>query len=321
MLNDSVTKVLRRNLQQAMRGGNLEQAAELVERLQQEDFLSLETRGLTLEYLLRRGDLDGAAVLVTQLLELFPESSRIHYLAGIHAYRQKRYPVALERFRESDLMHTHWKSRHWLAKTLTQMGRMEEAEPILLKLVEKHARCRSDLAWLYERQQRFPRAIEILERHLKEAPNDRFAQDQLQRLRARDLTPEGLQEEVDTLTELGEEIPEQIMPEYLETLLSTGQGGVARSFVAERLTSLQPGLAGKMGWVCHHHLAYDLAMDLFLQAFPEQRENYKFLSALEAAAIQCQRVAGLVAYYETHAQEDKRLYGRMKRLMRQLESN
>lgn len=319
-MSNSLTKVLRRNLLEAMRGGELEQAAELVERLQREDPLSLETRGLTLEYLLRCGDLEGAAVLATQLLELFPGSGRIHYLAGIQAYRQKRYPLALERFRESDQLHPHWKSRHWLGKTLTQMGRLEEAEPILLELVESHPRCRCDLAWLYERQQRFPRAMEILEQHLKVTPGDRFAQNQLKRLRARELSPENLQEEVEMLSELGEEIPEQIMPEYLETLLATGQGGVARNFVSERLASLQPRLAGQLGWVCHQHQAYDLALDLFLRAFPDQRGNYKYLSALEAAATHCHRITELVTLYEAHAPEEKRLYGRIKGLKRRLES-
>ena len=52
--------VLVRNVQQALRRGDLEEAAAALEHLRAEDPLSVETRGLEVEHLLAAGRLDAA---------------------------------------------------------------------------------------------------------------------------------------------------------------------------------------------------------------------------------------------------------------------
>ena len=118
-------KVIHRNLAQALRNEQLEEAQQLLSQLQEEDPLSVETRGRELELTLKRGAVEEAATLARQLLTLFPDSGRIHFLAGKIAYRQKRYPVAISHFRESERIYPHWHSRMWLGKALTQTGALE----------------------------------------------------------------------------------------------------------------------------------------------------------------------------------------------------
>lgn len=318
-MSGELKTVLRRNLSHALRHGDLPQAVALLDRLKLEDPLALETRGLELEFLLRAGRLAEAGALAAQLLELFPASGRVHYLAGVLAYRKKDYPRAERHLRESLGLYPHAKTRHWLAKTLTQSGSYAEAEALLLELLPAEPRCQLDLAWLYERKQDIGRALGAVEAWLEQRPDDAWARSQLQRLRARTLQPEDLLEEVDSLLDLGEDVAPEVLPEYLETLLAIGQSGKARTFVQQRRHAFDARLAARLGWVCHHRQAYDLALELFLIAFAENRRNFKFLAALETAASRCNRLPELIALYEKQAAEEKTLYGRIKTLRRRVE--
>lgn len=313
-----LVQLLRRNLSTALRANDLPQAADLLLRLQQEEPLALETRGLELEYLIRSGRLDEAGHLAAQLIELYPESGRIHYLAGWLAYRRRDYPRAVGHFRESLRIHPHRHTRHRLGKALTQAGQFDEAEALLLALMPELPACRLDLAWLYERRGEPERAIAQLEAHLAHHPGDPFAQQQLRRLQARTLAPEELQGEVELLLELGEEVPAELLPEYLESLLRTGRGRQARDFIAARAGALDHRAAASLAWVCHRLQAYDLAFELFLKALPAHLGNFKFLNALEAAAERCARLDTLIAEYEARAPEERRLYGRIKGLQKRL---
>ncbi len=312
--------ILRRNLSQAVHERQFEQAAQILERLKQEAPLALATRGWELEYLLRAGHLDEAQALANQLLELFPDSGRILYLAGRLAYRKKEYALAEQRLRESQRIYPHWRSRRWLGKTLTQLGRVDEAEPILVEVCADHPSYNMDLAWLYERKKDYDRALCVIEQHLETHPNNSYAQGHLLRLRARGLEAEELIDEVETLRDLGEEVPADLMPEYVETLLRTGQGSQARAVVREGIGGYDMRLAASLAWVCHKLQAYDLALDLFLKAYPVNRTNHKFQSALETAAQRCGRIGDVITLYEVHAPEDKRLFGRIKNLQRRLEA-
>ena len=310
----NIVKVLQHNIKHALRRGELNQAAQILDRLKEEAPLSVITRGLELELMLKEGRLEQARPLAEQLLELFPDSGRVLYLAGQLAYRLKDYSQAEKCFRESLHVFPHWLTRRWLGKTLSQTGQFEEAEALLLEEVDGHPQCRLDLAWLYERRNEYERALSMLDHYLKDFPDDTFAEAQCLRLRARILAPEELIDEVETLHELGEEISPELMPEYVETLLATGQGGKVRLFIRDNIDNFELKLAARLAWVCHKLQAYDVALELFLKAFPDNLGNFKYLSALESAAAHCGRVEELVRVYETHAPEAKNLYGRIKRL-------
>lgn len=64
-----------------------------------------------------------------------------------------------------------------------------------------------------------------------------------------------------------------------------------------------------------------MALQLFIAALPERAHDYKYLSALESAALRCQRVEQLLTAYESLAPQNKRLYGRMKSLSRRQASD
>jgi len=243
----NLATVLQRNLRQALRAGDAEQAGPLLQRLKTEDPLSLETRGLELEYLLLTEHREEARLLAEQLLTLHPGSARIHYLAGRMEYQGRRYPQALARFSESNRLFPHWRTRLWSGKSLTQLGRYGEAEGLLLELHATHPKVGRDLAWLYERMGEEERALHYLERYLESWPDDPLALQQ------------------------------------------------------------QPG---------RQH-AYDLALQLFLAGLPGQLENFKYLQSLESTARKCNRTAELIPIYERYAPEEKRLYGRIRRLQRE----
>lgn len=312
--DSNVARVLRRNLSQALQGGDLDAASGLLERLREEAPLALATRGLELEFLLRCGRLEEAADLAAQLLELFPDSPRIRFLAGRVAYKRRDYAAAEAAFRESRRLHPHPRTDHWLARTLTQAGNLDEAEALLAPLAASRPHCRRDLAWLYERRGDHERALAEVTAYLERYPDDDLARAQEKRLRARTLAPEELEEEVEALAELGAGPPEEVVPEYIEGLLASGQGRRARAFLLEHRNALGHGAVLRTGWVCHRLRAYDLAFELFLEALPWQRGNFKFLTALEGAAERCDRLDALIEVYAAQAPEEKRLYGRIKRL-------
>lgn len=318
-VQNRLIQVLRRNLRQALRSGQLTQAAAVLERLKDEDPLSVETRGMELEYLLKAGRGEEAEVLAQQLLRLFSDSARIHYLAGRIRYQEKDYAEALGHFTESDRIHPTGTTRRWLGKTHSQLGQLSEAEALLVGLASRSPDVNIDLAWVYERMDDIDRALACLEAYLDEHPNDAFAKAQRLRLRSRALSPEELTEEVDNLRGLGDDIPPELMTTYVQRLLETGQGREARRFIDESRGRLTQRTAASLAWVCHHLQAYDVALQLFLVGLPAHLRDYKYLSALESAAGHCRRIIEVIDRYELHAEEEKRLYGRMKTLRRRLE--
>lgn len=121
---------------------------------------------------------------------------------------------------------------------MTQLGRLDEAEPVLSDVVEEYPFTAPSLAWLYERRGDLEEAIRILEEHCSARPEDRFAAGQLERLRARSLDLQRLQEELETLLDLGEEIPLELLAGHVEGLLKTGQGPRVRELVASVRSTL-----------------------------------------------------------------------------------
>ena len=315
-MQQSFKAVLRRNLAQALGGGDFEQAALLLERLKEEDPLSVETRGMELEYLLRSGRVAEARVLAEGLLKLFPRSPRILYLAGRVAYGAKQYGVAEERIRESHSIHPHWRSLWLLGKTLTQQGKFDEAESVLESLLPEHSECYLDLAWLWERRQDYGRSLDAVEAYLRHYPQNTFAQAQRLRLRARALDPQELVEEAEALLGLGEQLPEPVLPQYCEALFRTGQRSRVEQLVGEGRGGFSVRLAASVGWSCYRFAAYELALELFVDAFEANRGNVKFLSALELAGTRSGRLPELVSLYEAHASQAKHLYGRLHNLRR-----
>ena len=308
--------VLARNLRQALRKGAHAEAAQILDRLKDEDPLSLQTRGLELEHLVFRGRHDEAGPLAGQLLELFPGSARLHYLAGQLAYRCRDYAKAERHYRESLHLYPHWRTRHLLGRTLTQVGRLDEAESVLVDLAPQREECLRDLAWLYERKGDDTRALETLEVYLDKRPRDAAALGQRLRLRARLMEPRELLQDVDILLELGEEIPPEVLPVWFDALLRVGEGRRARQFVREHKGLLDARVATGIGWICYRLQAYDLALELFLVAFARNLGSVKYLAALESAAARTDNVAALIEVYHAHAPQEKKLYGRIKSLQR-----
>lgn len=313
-MTENLTLVLQRNLRTLLRRSDLREAGEVLERLRSTDPLGLATRELELEYLVRMRRLGEADALGRQLLEQFPGSSKIHYLNGHSAYLNKDYRRAVQHLQEAQRLHPFWKYRRWLGKALTQLGELDEAEALLLEVEAERHDCSADLAWLYQRKGDFGRAIELLEERTKMFPDDAFLRDHLQRLRVRELEPEEVQEEVELMQSLGEGVSAEMIPGYVRSLLTTGQGKKARDYVGQQRSEWDIRVLRSVAWDCHHLQAYDLATALFLEVFLQEKSNVKFLAALEKAADRCGRLEELIAHYEAHAANDKRLYGRMKKL-------
>jgi tetratricopeptide (TPR) repeat protein len=316
MARTALLAVLRRNLAQALRRGEVGQAESLLRQLKDEDPLSAATRGLEIEVLMAAQRWPDAEVLAAQLVRMFPSSARIHSLMARIFYRQKHYAGALEHFTEAERLHPHWRLRLWLGKTYTQRGEYERAESLLVDVAREHAEAGRDLAWLYERRNEPERALRQLEAYLAARPNDSVARAQQLRLRASVAAPEELVREVEALEELGEDVAPELLPAYVQRLLETGRGMDARRFVDERVPVWPPQVAGRVAWVCHRLQAYDLALRLFLVALPVHAHDFKFLSALESAARRCQRTAEVATAYRGLAGEHRHLYGRIKTLER-----
>lgn len=308
--------VLLRNLSGAFAVGDLSQAALILDRLREEDPLSVETRGMQLEFLLRSGKLTEAQTLAEQLLQLFPASPRIQYLAGQVAYQVRDYGLAAERFRESYRIRNHWRSSLALAQALTQLGEFGEAALIFDALVPDHPHAYRHLAWLYERQGDYTRALAALDSYRKYYPENESVLGQQARLRARLMDPAELISETQELLELGDEPDESLLPQYLEALFRTGQAAQARTFIEQRREQLRGRAGVGAAWVCYQFQAYDLAYGLFVTAFAANQRNAKYLSALEFAAGRCGRLPELIQLYRQHAPLDKHLFGRLRRLER-----
>lgn len=314
MARNAVIKVLRSNLKRALRSGRLSETEGLLEQLKDEDPLSVETRGLELETLIASRRWSDATKLASQLSELYPASARIRYLSARVHYHNKDYLRALEQFAESERIHPHWLSRRWLGKTHTQLGHYQEAEASLIDVCTEHPQVRLDLAWLYERRDDPQRALHYLEEYLTFRPDDEFAKAQRLRLRANVLAADELVAEVELLRDLEETIPAELLPTYVKRLLETGQGAAARQFVEHQSPQWDERTSASVAWECHRLQAYDLALRLFLRGLPAFHRDYKYLSALESAALHCQCAAEVMSAYETLAVDNKRLYGRIKAL-------
>ena len=193
---------------------------------------------------------------------------------------------------------------------------MDEALSILEPLADDHGAALSDLAWLYERKREWQRAIDCYQRILERIPDMAFAKEQIVRLKAHTLDPEELVEEVDTLVELGEPIPDNLLPTYLATLFQMGRANQARHLIEGLVNDLAPTTALRIAWDCYRTQVYDLAFDLFAKCAPREIGNFKFLNAWERAADMTQRIPQLIAEYEKFAPQEKSLFGRIKKLKR-----
>jgi tetratricopeptide (TPR) repeat protein len=318
MAHRALVKVLRANLEQCLSRRQYGEAEALLGRLRDEDPLAVETRGLKLELLIAKQQWDEASALAEQLLASFPSSARVHYLAGRLRYRNKDYGRAIEHFAESERLHSHWVTRRWLGKAHTQKGDYDEAEALLVGLAEQHPDVALDLAWLYERREQPEQALGHLEKHLARHPNDAFASARRSSLRARMLSAAEAVAEVDSLLDLGEEIPAQVVPTYVQRLLETGQGAAARHFIAEHGSAWPARTAAAVAWVCHRLQAYDAALQLFLQGLESHTRDFKYLSAVESAAKHCARLDDVARAYRVLARRDAHLYGRLKSLEKRL---
>lgn len=311
---DNLIQVLQHNLRDLLRGGDIRNAAEVLERLQDEAPLELETRALHLEFLLKSRRLEEAESLALQLLELYPTYARLQYLAGLAAYRRKDYVHAVRRWEESRRIRPDWRTERWLSKALSQTKALDDAEALLLPLCDQHPICLPDLAWVYERRGDTSRALETLESALKHTPDSKFVLERMRRLRAKDLSPNEIQEEMALMEELGETPDPEMIPAYVDSLLATGQGARARDYVQAQQAAWTLEEKRQSAWNCHHRQAYDLAFPLFLELFQHERGNYKYLGALEKAARLGGRLDQLIKLYEAQAPDDARLYGRLKKL-------
>ena len=310
--------VLRRNLSGALGRGDCAASAELLEKLREEAPLAIETRGLQLEHLVRCGSAADGRRLSRQLLELYPASPRVLFWSGRAAYRDQAYHEAEELFRESGRIARYWGSERWLGKTLTQAGAFDEAQALLVRLARDHPSCLTDLAWLHERKGDCDRALRCIEDYLAEHPENEYAQQQRLRLKARTMETHELLCEVEELDGLGEDIPQELLPEYVDRLLRSGQGERARELVQKELPRLTQRTLRDLAWTVHRLQLYDLSLELFLEVLPGQCTNLKLLAALEKAARSCQRVGEVIAAYECNAPEAGNLYGRMVRLRKGL---
>ena len=309
---------LKRNIKLSLHNKDLTAAMEGLEELKRHDLLGMETRGLELEYLIDIGHFQDAAALATQLVNLFPASSRIQFLAGRLAYRQKDYVRALPFFEESYRLYPSWRSERFIGKTQTQAGNYDAAEPLLLRLISEHPVCLKDLAWLYERKNEFARAQSIVNQYLQHFPGDAFVKQQLQRLQAHALPVADILDEVETLCSFDEDIPVALLSEYVKSRLTRGEGDAVRKWLLPRIEKMNARDAQSVGWVCHRLNAFDLSFELLLKNFTLQSGNFKYLGALESSAEKSGQIERLIELYEQYAGEDKRFYGRIKRLTRRL---
>ncbi len=309
---------LQRNIVKWIRQGDWSAAEEGITELKKSDPLSLDTRGLELDYLIAVDRHEDAESLARQLINLFPASSRIHLLAGKLAYKQKNYVSALPFFEESYRLYPNRYTERYIGKTLTQAGDFSRAEPILVRLASSQAIVLKDLAWLYERKNQFSKAQEAIRRYLKYNPRDEYAKSKLQQLQAHALPADQVIDEVQTLTDFDEEIPVGLLTEYTKVMLEKGRGGELRSWMQPQIPDMKNKDALQAGWVCHKLKAYDLAFELLIKDFASQYVNIKYRGAIELSAQNCGQLERLIELYEQYAERDHKFYGRATRLRKRL---
>ncbi|MBI2570297.1 MAG: hypothetical protein HYV63_25120 [Candidatus Schekmanbacteria bacterium] len=277
----------------------------------------METLGLELELRVLAGSEAEAILLADQAVRLFPASPRVRLLGGRAMYRAHRYEEALDHFRESARLRPHWMTERWIGKTLTQLGRYDEAEACLRRVRDRSVGVLLDQAWLYQREGRFEQARAAVQAYLEVRPDDRRAHDQLAELGARALTPEARLAELEAMEEAGMPVPEAMFPPYAEGLLAAGQSRRLRAVLAERRAELSPRTVLAVAWACYKASQLDVACDLFLSVFAANAGNVKLQAALEAAARRCGRLDDVMRAYEVAAPAARPLYGRLTRLRRQ----
>jgi len=308
---------LRRNVQRALRAGRQEEAASALERLRERAPLSLETRAMELEWLIANRRFVEARALAAALLDQFPASAGVHEQAGRIAYHDRGYELALEHFTECERRHASWRVRRWIGKTLSQLKRLDEAEAVLVALhAVKPEAVVTDLAWVYERMGRPERALVLLDAYLERHPENEFATSQRLRIRSRIAPAADLVAEATALLELGEPLPSAMLLAYVERLLELGEGALARQRIAEHASRLEAREALSLGWICHRHHAFDLAVGLFLRALPGRTDDVKLLNTLEADARRSLRVEEVRDAYGALASRHPRLFGRLRVLGR-----
>lgn len=316
----ALAQTLRRQVSRAVAEGNFVAAEAVLSQLQEIAPHWADTRGLELEIRLKSGRLDEAGVLVPQLLALFPQSAKIHFLAGLFHYKSRRYAQARPCFEESGKLHPFWGTSRYLAKTLSQMASTrDEAEAILLPLARQHPECWIDLAWVYQQKQDIERAVEATERYLEVEPQNEFARSRLQSLKAKLLDPGDVQAEVELLLELGEPVSNELLGSYFEALLKTGQMQRARDFFAAQARQLSGRAATGIGWVAYQLKAHDLAVDWFLLGLDDNRRDFKFFSALEKAAELSGKGDAVLRAYKERIPADVHFHGHIKRLQKRLD--
>jgi tetratricopeptide (TPR) repeat protein len=313
-VTEDIRAVLRRKFRGAMLRRRLPEARDALAGLAELDPLSSWTRGFELELLIAEGRLDEARPLADQLVDQFPASAGIRFHAGMAAYRSRDYERARAELAESLRLHPRWRTERWLGKALTQAGRFHEAEPLITRLCADHPECLGDLAWLHERMGDPIRALATVEELLRRRPDDAFALQHRARLRAARLPADDVIDEVATLEDLGEEVPEALVARQLEVLLAKGQTGEARALVDRRLASMSPSQAAGLGWVAHRLMASDLAVELFLVALPARRSYVRMLNALQKHAERAGMLERVAQAFERDAVHDKRLFGRARKL-------
>lgn len=301
-------------IRKAIRLKKLEEAERVLQSLKDEAPVAVETQGLELELLLEQARYDEADRLGRQLATRFSDSGRIVYLAGVAAYRRRDYRRAKELLEESVRIYPHRRSKRWLAKSWTALRDFERAEALFLDILNVEPFARADLAWLYECRGEYGRALEQTERHLEDFPESRGAQAQKLRLEAKSAGRGELIEEVETLEDLGEEVPEHILTEYVKSLFTSGKAERAREVVAERKKSVGKTTLRDMAWACYKLQIHDVAFELFLMILEDYVAGYRFLNSLENAAKRAGKVEELIGVYEDLATEYPNLFGRIKKL-------
>jgi tetratricopeptide (TPR) repeat protein len=300
---------------QALRNGQLNDAECLLAKLREGEPFSVATRGFELELLIKTRKLGDALRLSEECQRLFPQSSRILLLCGQVYFYRKNYARAITCFRESFALSSKPVIQLWLGRAFLNSGRLAEAEPILNSMLERHPWVHRELAWLHEREKDYASAIRSYEEFLKHYPGDTKGKESLIRLKAMDLPPAHLLEEIELQLAMGTKPPVQLFPIYVERLLELGEGKKARAFLSQ--VELPASQVTGLAWACHRKQAHDLTFELFRKRL--KTLDIKALRAMESAAEKCGRIPELIGDYEKLAPADKRFYGRIATLRELLE--
>ncbi len=311
---DRLFNTLVHRCRQAIRRHDLEEAARLVGRLGESYPSEAASNGLALELLLAEGRVGEAVTLSERLVTRFPGSAGILFQAGMAAFRQKNHDKALAFFEESERLFPAVKSRRWIGKTLTNLGRLDDAESVLINVYREDPHCGVDLAWLCERKGDHHRSMEYVEKHLARFPDDHWAKAQQTRLRGSALDGNELLAQVEMLEALGESVPEALVAGYVEALAAAGRGDDARRFVRDEATRLSPHVSLNLAWSCYRLQLHDLAYDLFVAQLESRLTDVKLLNSLEFAAKRAGKQETLAEIFETLGPKNPALYGRAKKL-------